>query len=280
MQHLDLFSGIGGFALAAQMAGGIKTAAFCEIDPWARQVLAKNFPNVPIHDDVRTLDPANYGPIDLITGGYPCQPFSLSGKRLGEEDDRHLWPAMRTIIERARPRWVLCENVAGHVTMGLDTVLSELEFIGYTARPLVIPACAVDARHRRDRVWIMANAKSGQSRQPSEWQGRESAGGRSANLGGTANSRRETLPDANGARCEEQRCAVANGEEHETAECGNRWEAEPAVGRVVDGLPGRVDRLRGLGNAIVPQVAAEILRCMMRVDSLQNLFPENTHHHD
>jgi len=113
--HLDLFSGIGGFALAAQMVGGIKTAAFCEIDPWARQVLAKNFPGVPIHDDVKTLNPNDYGTIDLITGGYPCQPFSVAGLRRGEEDYRHLWPVMRGIIADARPRMVLCENVAGRL---------------------------------------------------------------------------------------------------------------------------------------------------------------------
>ena len=92
VRHLDLFSGIGGFALAAKMVGGIKTVGFCEIDPWARRVLTKNFPSVPIHEDVKTLDPSKYGTIDIITGGYPCQPFSLSGKRKGEDDDRHLWP--------------------------------------------------------------------------------------------------------------------------------------------------------------------------------------------
>jgi DNA (cytosine-5)-methyltransferase 1 len=270
VRHLDLFSGIGGFALAAKMVGGIETVGFCEIDPWARRVLAKNFPSVPIHEDVKTLDPSQYGTIDLITGGYPCQPFSHAGKRLGEEDDRHLWPAMRTIIERARPRWVLCENVAGHVTMGLDTVLSELDAIGYTARPLVIPACAVDARHRRDRVWILGNTN-----RPRRSQGDTPLAG-----GKAEQSDRNGQPDPDAER--EQRKGSSKSEDTWNAtiqgesgrmggeRAGCQWETEPAVGRVAHGIPGRVDRIKGLGNAIVPQVAAEILRAMMAVDCMSN----------
>jgi len=108
VRHLDLFSGIGGFALACRMVGGIETVAFCEIDPWARRVLSKNFPGIPIHEDVKTLNPNEYAPIELITGGYPCQPFSYAGKRKGEEDDRHLWPAMVKIITRYRIRMPTC----------------------------------------------------------------------------------------------------------------------------------------------------------------------------
>jgi DNA (cytosine-5)-methyltransferase 1 len=228
--HLDLFSGIGGFALAAQMVGGIKTVAFCEINKYARQVLAKNFPNVPMHNDVRTLNPKDYGRIDLITGGYPCQPFSSAGKRKGAEDDRHLWPAMRRIIEEARPRWVLSENVVGHITLGLDQVLAELESIGYSATATVIPACAVNARHRRDRVWIVAG-------------------------------------DANGFDVD----TLGKIQDGITCPGGSgQWLPSPGMGRKADGIPRAVDRNHGLGNAIVPQVAAEILRCMMLVDSLHN----------
>lgn len=114
-RHLDLFSGIGGFALACRMVGGIETVGFCEIDPWARHVLSKNFPGIPIHEDVKTLNPNEYAPIELITGGYPCQPFSYAGKRKGQNDDRHLWPTMLRLVEAARPRWMLAENVAGHL---------------------------------------------------------------------------------------------------------------------------------------------------------------------
>jgi DNA (cytosine-5)-methyltransferase 1 len=242
--HLDLFSGIGGFALAAQMVGGIKTAAFCEIDPWARQVLAKNFPGVPIHDDVRTLDPSKYGTIDIITGGYPCQPFSLAGGRQGTEDDRHLWPSMLEIIKRARPTWVLAENVVGHITMGLDQVLADLESEGYAATAIVIPACAVDARHRRERVWIVANAKS---------------------IGRDHGDDGQLLRQSTG----KVNAPASTSRAGDWMEA-RRWEDEPIMDRVAHGIPDRVDRIRGLGNAIVPQVAAEILRCMMRVDSLHN----------
>jgi len=234
VRHLDLFSGIGGFALAAQWTGGIETVAFCEINKYARQVLAKNFPNVPMHDDVKTLNPKDYGRIDLITGGYPCQPFSSAGQRKGAEDDRHLWPAMRRIIEEARPRWVLSENVVGHITLGLDQVLSELESIGYAATATVIPACAVDARHRRDRVWIMA--------------------------GDTNGFDVDTLGKVqDGIACPGGR---------------SRWLPAPGMGRKADGIPRAVDRNHGLGNAIVPQVAAEILRAMMAVDSLLPNVPD------
>ena len=279
VRHLDLFSGIGGFALAAQMVGGIQTVAFCEIDEKPRRVLQKNFPGVPIHHDVKTLDPNQYGTIDLITGGYPCQPFSLAGERRGAEDDRHLWPQVLRIVAAARPRWMLCENVAGHVTMGLDAVLSELESIGYTGRAIVVPACAVDARHRRDRVWIMAHSDHGLRRQDDGGMGGSKGESRSEAQGWPLQERvrdawndgspagGKTLANANMPRRQEQRRTLANGTQHEAAKCGGWWGAEPRVGRMAHGLPGRVDRLKGLGNAIVPQVAAEILRCMMRADS-------------
>lgn len=148
MKHLDLFSGIGGFALAARNVGW-QTVAFCEPDEFCQAVLRKHWPGVPIHPDVRELKADAVGPVDIITGGYPCQPFSLAGKRAGADDDRHLWPAMHRIVEALRPTWVLGENVAGHISMGLDDVLSDLERSGYACRTFAIPAVAVDARHRR-----------------------------------------------------------------------------------------------------------------------------------
>lgn len=273
VKHLDLFSGIGGFALAAQMVGGIETVGFCEIDPWARKVLAKNFPGVPCHEDVKTLDPKNYGTIDLITGGYPCQPFSLAGKRGGEDDDRHLWPEVRRIIEAARPRWVLCENVIGHVTLGLDTVLDELDGIGYTSRPLVVPACAVGAVHRRDRVWIIAH--------------RNGAGLERAKRGGGSGAEGQPLRhlaqldpqpisgnakfsglQGSGGTVESVYSAPQENRQTDRFEHELGWPTVAPVRGADDGLSRRMDsnRLRGLGNAIVPQVAAEILHCMMTVD--------------
>ena len=243
VRHLDLFSGIGGFALAAQMVGGIETVGFCEIDPWAQKVLAKNFPGVPCHEDVKTLDPNDYGRIDLITGGYPCQPFSVAGLRRGQEDDRHLWPEVRRIVEQCRPRMVLCENVAGHVTMGLDEVLSELESLGYSAGATVIPACAVGAGHRRDRLWIIAHAKR---------QGRKRHQPDNCILSGTIKAHAKPCDGIAATWTQLARCR------------GSIRES--------DGLSVQMVRnaTKGAGNAIVPQVAAEILRVMMEVDSLTN----------
>ena len=268
--HLDLFSGIGGFALAAQWTGW-QTVAFAEIDTYATKILKRHWPTVPNLGDIRNVRNIR---CDLITGGFPCQPYSLAGKRAGASDDRALWPEMCRVIEESRPRWVLGENVPGIINMELDRVLSDLESLGYSCWPLVLPACAVDARHRRDRVWIVANAKSGQSGQPSEWQGRESAGGRSPNLGGSADSRLETPADAeSGGRNERHPNSRRNGEGTSAAKewsgltDHHRWPAESGFCRVADGIPNRSHRLKGLGNAIVPQLAATILATMVRMEN-------------
>jgi DNA (cytosine-5)-methyltransferase 1 len=233
MRHLDLFSGIGGFALACRMVGGIETVGFCECDKYCQRVLAKHWPDVPICNDIHEMKGNEYGTIDIITGGYPCQPFSLAGKRKGEDDDRHLWPEVRRITEQARPRWLVCENVIGHVTMGLDQVLDDLASLGYTcAPPVVLPACAVGKWHRRDRVWIVAN-DSRQHLQESQMVDSE------------------TLISESGRVADEVWFRVAE------------WEADqPSMVGMAHGVSNWVDRARGTGNAIVPQVAAEIIRCI------------------
>lgn len=135
----------------------MRTVAFCEIEKFPRQVLRKHWPDVPIFDDVRKLHAEDLPEtVDIICGGYPCQPFSVAGKRRGKEDDRHLWPEMFRLIRECMPSWVVAENVAGHVSMGLDQVLSDLEGEGYAGWPFIIPACAINAPHRRDRLWIIA----------------------------------------------------------------------------------------------------------------------------
>ena len=277
VRHLDLFSGIGGFALAAQMVGGIGTVGFCEIDPWAQKVLTKNFPGVPIHGDVKTLNPKNYGRIDLITGGYPCQPFSLAGNRNGEEDDRHLWPELCGHIKTFRPRWVLCENVVGHVSMGLDTVLSDLEGIDYSVQPIIIPACGVGAVHRRERVWILANCNGSRLERS---KGESSSSTERKPIGHLAELDTEQISSdaASGRRQGSGRpfnaVHSASKRKRQTNKSFNElgWPTVSPVRRANDGVPRSMDRnrLRGLGNAIVPQVAAEILRCMMAVDSPTN----------
>ena len=136
MKHLDLCSGIGGFALAASWVWPRhEVAAFVEIDQYCQQVLHKHWPGALIHDDLKTFDARPFrGSIDLLTGGYPCQPFSHAGKRKGEADDRHLWPEVLRVTLECRPRWALFENVAGHVTLGLDQVLADLERGGVLLR--------------------------------------------------------------------------------------------------------------------------------------------------
>ncbi|TQS00070.1 DNA cytosine methyltransferase [Paenibacillus ottowii] len=162
MRKLSLFSGIGGIDLAAHWAG-METVAFCEREPFPQQVLRKHWPMVPIYDDVRNVtkerlqaDGIDTDSIGIISAGYPCQPFSNAGQRKGEADDRHLWPEVSRILQEIRPPWFVGENVAGHITLGLDDVLDDLDNIGYTAQPFVIPAGAVDAQHERARVFILA----------------------------------------------------------------------------------------------------------------------------
>lgn len=171
MRLLDLFSGIGGFSLAASWAG-ITPIQFVEYDQYCQKVLDKNFKGVPIHGDIKTYH-GQPGSADIISGGFPCQPFSIAGKRKGKEDDRYLWPEMLRIIKEVRPAWVLGENVTGIVNMELDKVLSDLESEGYETQAFIIPACSVDAPHRRDRIWIVANsARTLSHRERKTWAGR------------------------------------------------------------------------------------------------------------
>jgi len=158
LKHVDLCSGIGGFALGFDWAKLSKPVLFCDIEPWSRQILKKHWPDVPIATDVKELanDPNGLIPdCDILTAGYPCQPFSQAGKRRGSEDDRHIWPHIFSIVKTKRPSWCVFENVYGHVTLGLNEVLSDLERESYATRPFVVPACATDAPHRRDRLWII-----------------------------------------------------------------------------------------------------------------------------
>lgn len=157
LKLLDLCSGIGGFSLGLERTGGFETVAFCEIDKFCQKVLKKHWPDVPIYPDLRTMN--HEGSIDAISAGYPCQPESVAGKREGKEDDRYIWPFVFNIIKQHRPAWFIGENVAGHISLGLDGVLTDLESANYEVTVFVIPACAINARHQRERVWIVANSK-------------------------------------------------------------------------------------------------------------------------
>ena len=160
LTHVDLFSGIGGFALAARWTNQIQTVQFVEIDKFCQKVLNKNFSGVPIYDDIKTYR-GTMPDVFILTGGFPCQPFSVAGKRRGTEDNRFLWPEMLRVISESHPQWIIGENVGGFVSIGNGMVLehcfSDLEAEGYEVQAFIIPACAVQAPHRRDRVWIIAN---------------------------------------------------------------------------------------------------------------------------
>jgi DNA (cytosine-5)-methyltransferase 1 len=299
MQVLDLFSGIGGFSIGLEKVG-FETVAFCEIEPYCQAVLRKHWPDTPIYDDVRSLTGEQLradGIVrpDVIVGGYPCQPFSVAGKQRGAEDDRHLWPEVYRLVKEIRPTWGIFENVAGHITMGLDEVLSDLEAEDYAARPFVIPACGVDAPHRRDRVWIVARnvgdtmrdgrlatevgavtgeaSDSGAEGQGLAFQsarasGREHGEGletdteQSANVAYTSRQRLQ-------GRAEEQAHRVGDLQGQSERSGENRadfWAVEPNVGRVANGVSNRSHRIKALGNAVVPQIPEQIGRIIKQLE--------------
>ena len=163
LKHLDLFSGIGGFSLGLEATGGFETVAFCDYDSYCQKILRKHWPWVTIYDDIKELNHEKLNSngntkIDIITGGYPCQPFSVAGRQQGEKDPRHVWPEYFRLIKELRPTWVIGENVSGHVKLGLDTVLENLESEGYSARTFSISASSIGANHQRERIWIVANS--------------------------------------------------------------------------------------------------------------------------
>jgi DNA (cytosine-5)-methyltransferase 1 len=351
----ELFAGIGGFSLGLERAG-MTCKWQVEIDPYATAVLNKHWPDVPKHDDVRTFPPTHddYS-VDLICGGFPCQDISVAGKGAGLAGERSgLWHEFARIIGEIRPRYVVVENVAALLTRGMDVVLGTLATLGYDAEWHVIPASAVGAPHRRERVWIIAYANDkGQSDVPvHDEQGRgvpELAGGdvsdavsqrdavrrdgspcekgvagRDCNAGGSecdcgprcagqagqgagdvadaendrhqertrlradrkrfvsaeqgiacrsacgsSKSRRRggNVSDANCAGRQQQRRTEPVPAEQPAAECGGWWESEPDVGRVAHGVSSRVDRLRCLGNAVVPQVVEVIGRAILEAEA-------------
>lgn len=242
MRHLDLFSGIGGFALAASWVWGEdhEIVSFCEIESFPKKVLKKHWPDVPIHDDIKTMKGGNYGRIDLLTGGFPCQPYSVTGKRKGKNDDRALWPEMLRVIKEANPRWIIGENVIGFNNLELDKALSDLDSCGYEIKVLDIPACAVEAMHERRRIWIIAN-NEGELWETSAIQSKE--------LGASPST------------------SYQKEDEFQFYHCGAnhfifQTEDKDIFCRKNDGIPPTMDkdRLKGLGNAIVPQVVVPIMQ--------------------
>jgi DNA (cytosine-5)-methyltransferase 1 len=315
----SLFSGIGGLDLGLERAG-MTVKWHSEIDPYACRVLKKHWPDVPNLGNIKEINWKEVEKVDVICGGYPCQPFSTAGKRNGEEDPRHLWLWVREAISELRPRYAILENVRGHLSLGGLSVIGELASIGYDAEWRVISAASVGANHRRDRIVIVAypnccdSSDGGQCPSlPCEGGSRRDDGSGSGSdtgqvsVGGT----RETPSDVaytnnNGLSAATVRGSTRTptdkqppGQDNATNTQGRSripeemantaskglqgcvgkvfegngtrstyggwqwWETEPDVGRVAHGIPSRVDRLRGLGNAVVPQVAEIVGRLIM-----------------
>jgi len=353
LRHLDLFSGIGGFSLGLEETGGFETVAFCDIEKYCLEILEKRYPGVPRYTNIKelnhdTIKTDGVFPIDIITGGYPCQPFSVAGRKKGEKDPRHLWPEMFRLVQELRPTWVIGENVSGHIKLGLDTVLKNLESEGYAARTFSISASSIGANHQRERVWIIANSErnglttsekrggfektiseqqkrennafnsegassiplssknvedtrqhggglepSGNkesigrgSSEKTEWSTNADKTSRSSQRGeimadtkniGSILSSHEGERQGNSTRCSEgqsegdgQTMANTSSERTSRGETGwedaenvgqssrrpwdGWWDIEPDVGRVANGVPKRVDRLKSLGNSLVPSI--------------------------
>lgn len=329
LKVIDLFSGIGGFALGLESTGYFKTIQFVENEKWCQKILTKNFPGVPIHDDVKTFQ--GYG-ADVVVGGFPCQPFSVAGKQKATKDNRHLWPDMFRVIKETKPTWVIGENVRNIVSisdgMVLEQVYLDLESEGYEVQSFIIPASAVNAPHQRYRTWIVAHTDHGNHNEKKEirtrWNTINSSsadvadtdsrlrrGGRTIRPSGengqrgfhttqeeqTPHDLRSKTIRRNTVRGETENVAHSDSwqsrsrneseprkkkqfelSSNSTSERGvlahtdqrfnteSQWNSEPNVGRVVNGLPNRVDRLRGLGNAIVPQIAYQIGKAIMEAE--------------
>ena len=301
LKTLDLFSGIGGFAVGLEATNFFKTTCFVEQEPYCKEVLRHHFPEVPILGDIKNVkrsDLPDPDP-DVIVGGFPCQPFSSAGLQKAQSDSRHLFPEMFRLIKECRPSWVIGENVIGIVKLGLDEVLTDLENEGYATRTFNIPACAVGAPHLRQRVWIIAHSDSKgkpngaiDAQAQGELVADPSISGLQEHGYGQAEDAIERSKDVadpqskrhgrgSSKKCgNEQRIILPKEQEggemgREAEGCGEPhrpdqwWESEPPVGRLAHGVPNRVSQIRALGNSIIPQIAKEIGNAIKTAETTQ-----------
>lgn len=288
LTHLSLFSGIGGLDLAAEAAGFV-TVGQCEWADYPTKVLEKHWPDVPRWRDIRTLTGEDFyartglRTVDVISGGFPCQPFSVAGKQKGKGDDRYLWPEMLRVIRELTPRWIVGENVPGILRIAAGDVVADLEREGYDVAVFNFEAAAVGALHRRERVAFVANTKGiGVQGMRTSWE--QERGG--VEQAGIFNGKGDVFlgQAAPNSKCEglEERdvCGVGQSEKHaelKQSDCqnvrgwsidgGTQWATEPTVGRVAHGIPNRVDRLKCLGNAVVPQQFYPFFAAIMEVET-------------
>jgi DNA (cytosine-5)-methyltransferase 1 len=326
MNHLSLFTGIGGADLASEWAG-FTTVGQVEWADYPTKVLEKHWPNVPRWRDICEFGIETFrartglSTVDVISGGFPCQPFSVAGKRKGKDDDRFLWPEMLRVIRELNPTWIIGENVNGFVNMGLEDACIDLENQGYAVQAFIIPACAVQAWHERKRVFIVAysdefgrnnrgdNREERSVQSNRKWDSSESESERNKRFNRSGkicsifqNTRCElfkgseqqgTIPDEIGKKnaniierpsemvfnSNGERGKTVNNEARNTREgesewesfstngtLGQLWQFEPNVGRVASRISARVDRLKCLGNAIVPQQIYPIFRAIAEIE--------------
>jgi len=253
LKVLDLFSGIGGFSLGLEATNYFETVAFCEIDKYCQKILRKHWSDVPIFEDIKKLNGKELPKIDVITGGYPCQPFSVAGHQKAEQDSRHLWPEYFRLIKELRPTWVIGENVSGHIKLGLDTVLTNLEGEGYSTRTFSISASSVGAKHKRERIWIIGHNKKNSDYVPNSNCERQIS---------TETSRDNEKDQQKSLDQFFRRCGSIFGRQ----DLQRDWTHEPDVDRVAHGISDRVDRIKCLGNAVVPYIPFLIGECIGKIN--------------
>jgi len=278
MNHASLFSGIGGFDLAAQWMGW-NNVFQVEKDAFCQKVLAKNFPQTKRYGDIKEFDGTKYrGAVDIITGGFPCQPFSTAGKRLGTDDPRHLWPEMLRVVREIQPGWVVGENVFGIInwSKGLvfEMVCSDLENQGYQVTPVILPAAGVGAPHRRNRCWFIAYSNSNDARRRGYGETEQSQ-----NKGKVDEKERKwiwpepqrisqerTIANASSIRRIQGEPRHESGVNNEICEIGTwaRFPTQSPIRIGNDGIPSGLVRssIHAAGNAIVPQVAFQIFKAI------------------
>lgn len=249
LKHLDLFSGIGGFAYAANQAG-FDTIGFVEKDGFCTKILKKHWPKVINHGDIKSFNFNQH--VDLITGGFPCQPFSVAGKMKGKDDERHLWPEFFRIIKQSKPTWIVAENVTGIVALELDNILADLETENYQTATFIIPACAANAPHRRDRVWIVAYSNSK----------------RCTSGCYTLKERQILFHEKWNVKALQEKWFDMQPNTWKINKAQDWFEFSARACRTDDGLSNRMDRVRALGNAIVPQVAYVILSTIFNIETV------------